>query len=304
MRMIWLVIIIAILFCTFLLMISRLYIARTFDKISRIIENSLAGKISQVQEMEDTRESKIAAQLRIILERTEYEKSLAKLEKDEIAALLSDLSHQLKTPLSNLTMYSELLKDDELTKEERMEFTTKICEQTSKMEWLTKMLIQISRLEVGVIEFEAVSNELRETLCDSISFIYPATMAKNITIEVDEFKDCMLLHSRKWTKEVFVNLFDNAIKYSPENSKIRVSVVPMELYTKIMIIDEGIGIPKEEYNQIFKRFYRGKQVQEKEGTGLGLYLAQLIVSKEGGYITVDSEIGKGSVFSVFLLNCH
>lgn len=302
MKSILLVIIIAVVFCSFIIIASRLYIARTYEKISRIIENSLAGKTSPVQEMQDTRESKIARQLRIILERAEYEKSLAKSEKDEVAALLSDLSHQLKTPLSNLTMYSELLRDENLTKEERDEFTTRICEQSNKMEWLTKMLIQISRLEVGVIEFEAVPNEFRETLCESISVIYPATNRKNIKIEVEEFKDCTLIHSKKWTKEVLINIFDNALKYSPENSKIWVRVVPMELYTKIMIMDEGIGIPKEEYNQIFKRFYRGKQVQEKEGTGLGLYLAQLIISKEGGYITVDSEVGKGSTFSVFLLN--
>ncbi len=76
----------------------------------------------------------------------------------------------------------------------------------------------------------------------------------------------------------------------------------MEIYTKIMIIDEGIGIPIEEYNMIFTRFYRGKSVVDKDGTGLGLYISQLILSKEGGYITVDSVVGKGSTFSVYLLS--
>lgn len=302
MKMIWLVTIIAVFFCVFVVLASSLYLSCTLKKISQIIESGLSGNMKHIKETDETRESKIAKQLRTLLEQAEYEKSLAKSEKDEIAALLSDLSHQLKTPLANLSMYSELLKGDGLTKEEQQEFITKISGQSNKMEWLTKMLIQISRLEVGIIEFEATPNELRETLCESISFTYANATKKNIKVEVEEFIDCKLIHSKKWTSEVLINLFDNAIKYSKEDSKILVRVVPMEIYTKVMISDEGIGIPKDEYNQIFKRFYRGKQVQEIEGTGLGLYLAQLIASKEGGYITVDSEVGKGSTFSLFLLN--
>jgi signal transduction histidine kinase len=95
---------------------------------------------------------------------------------------------------------------------------------------------------------------------------------------------------------------ENAIKYSPVSSKIMIEAMPMELYTKILITDQGIGIACEEFNQIFKRFYRSKQVEQKEGTGLGLYLSQLILAKESGYITVDSKLGEGSCFSVFLLN--
>ncbi|WMJ89984.1 sensor histidine kinase [Anaerocolumna sp. MB42-C2] len=302
MKLIWIVIIIAVCVCALTVLACRMYVNKTFDKISRIIQSSLTGNTDQIRETDETRESKFAKQLRKILEQADYEIVKAKSEKDEIAALLSDLSHQLKTPLANLSMYIELLKDESLSVEERQEFVSKLSEQNSKMEWLTKMLIQISRLEVGIIEFEAVPADLKETLSESISLVYAGAVKKNIQIEVEDFADCKLLHSRKWTKEAFINILDNAIKYSEEDSKILIRVVPMELYTKIMIIDEGIGIPKEEYNQIFKRFYRGKQVREKEGTGLGLYLAQLILTKEGGYITVSSEVGKGSSFSVFLLN--
>ncbi|MDD4112959.1 MAG: HAMP domain-containing sensor histidine kinase, partial [Herbinix sp.] len=280
----------------------RLNIVKTYNKISSLLEQSLAGKVELVNETDETRESKIVAQLRTILEQANYDKSQAKAERDEVAALLSDLSHQLKTPLANLSIYTELLMDDSLSPEERREFINRIQEQKDKMEWLTKLLLQVSRLEVGMIEFEAKPNEIRETLSESISLVYAASAKKNIQIEVEEFRDCKLLHNRKWTKEVFVNVLDNAMKYSEDNTKILVRIVPMEIYTKIMIIDEGIGIPIEEYNRIFTRFYRGKSVVDKDGAGLGLYISQLILSKEGGYITVDSVVGKGSTFSVYLLN--
>lgn len=302
MELIWIVVLLAALFCGLILLVSRIYINRTLKKISQIINNCLSGNIDLDKEVAETRESKITMQLRTVIERAEHEKNCAKLEKNEVATLLSDLSHQLKTPLANLSMYIELLKDERLTREEQQEFIKKVSEQNSKMEWLTKMLIQISRLEVGIIEFDAAPIELRETLSESISLVYGSTARKRMEIEVEDFTDCKLIHSRKWTKEVFVNIFENAIKYSKEYSKILVRVVPMEIYTKIMIIDEGIGISKEEFSQIFKRFYRGKQVRETEGSGLGLYLAQLILAKEGGYITVDSTVGRGSVFSVFLQN--
>ena len=98
------------------------------------------------------------------------------------------------------------------------------------------------------------------------------------------------------------NLLENAVKYSPENSSIRISLIRLDLYTKIRIEDEGIGIPEEEFNRIFRRFYRGKEVERQEGSGLGLYLAQLILQCEKGYITVSSKVGQGSCFSLFLLN--
>mgnify|MGYP001080122484 FL=1 len=98
------------------------------------------------------------------------------------------------------------------------------------------------------------------------------------------------------------NILENAIKYSPENSRIEITVNKMELYTRITISDEGIGIPEKEYHLIFQRFYRGKEVEQQEGSGLGLYLAQLILQQEKGYITVSSKPGQGSSFHIFLPN--
>ncbi len=119
---------------------------------------------------------------------------------------------------------------------------------------------------------------------------------------MEEFQDFNLIHNPKWTAEALANILENAIKYSPRHSRIHVSVTRLDLYTKITIADEGIGISEKEYNLIFKRFYRSGMVEQQEGSGLGLYLAQLIVLQEKGYITVASRVGQGSRFSLFLLN--
>jgi Signal transduction histidine kinase len=281
---------------------SIIYLNYTFHKISSILDGYLTGKFKPESDVKETRESKLIVQLRSILDQSENERDKAKQEKEEVSQLISDLSHQLKTPLSNLSMYLELLQNKELREEERNEFLNKMGEQQKKLEWLIKILIRISRLEVGIIDFEAKPEYIRETLADSVSMVFAASTNKQIEIVLEEFEDIKLIHSRKWTKEAIANILENGIKYSPSGSCIRVKVVPMELYTKIIISDEGIGIPQEEYTQIFQRFYRGKQVKEQEGTGLGLYLARLILSKEGGYITVASRVGEGTYFSVFLQN--
>lgn len=136
----------------------------------------------------------------------------------------------------------------------------------------------------------------------AVSAVYSAASKKRIQICMEDFSDQTLLHNPKWTVEALENILENGIKYSPEGTKLTISVLPMNLYTRITIEDQGAGIPKEEYNQIFRRFYRGKGVEQEKGNGLGLYLSQLIINREKGYITVSSVEGQGSRFQVFLPN--
>ncbi len=107
---------------------------------------------------------------------------------------------------------------------------------------------------------------------------------------------CSPVHNPKWTAEAMGNILENAVKYSPAGSRIKIQVRPLEMYVQVNIRDQGPGIPEKEYNRIFQRFYRGEQVEQEEGTGLGLYLAQLILQKEKGYVTVSSRAGEGSCF--------
>jgi signal transduction histidine kinase len=232
----------------------------------------------------------------------DHDTKSAKEEREAVTTLISNLSHQLKTPLANITMFTEILKDPSLSEEEKQEFIIRTGEQAVKMEWLLQGLFKTSRLETGIIEFDVSPAYIKETIADGISSVYSQAESKNIHILIEEFEDRKLLHNPKWTAEAISNILENAIKYSPEDSIIKIKIEGMELYTKVQISDQGIGISPEEFNLIFKRFYRSKQVEQREGSGLGLYLSQLILSKEGGYITVSSKPQNGSCFSLFLQN--
>lgn len=232
----------------------------------------------------------------------ELDREKAENEKEVIKQLIADISHQIKTPFANIKMYTEMLENDDLSSDEISKYVSEIKSHNEKLEWLIESLLKTSRLESGAIEFAAQSIGIKQTIADSVSTVYPQASDKNIEIVFDEFDDAALFHNRKWTIEVFNNVLENAIKYSKPNSQITISVNKMDLYTKINIKDQGIGIEKDDYSSIFNRFFRGKNTEDYQGVGIGLYLASLIMAKQGGYIAVKSEIGSGSMFSICLQN--
>ncbi|MDO4277000.1 MAG: HAMP domain-containing sensor histidine kinase [Eubacteriales bacterium] len=252
--------------------------------------------------LKETRESKLEGKLEKILSQVIRDQERAYQERDQVAALLSDLSHQLKTPLANIRMYTELLGEEQISLQERGRFSKEAQAQVEKMEWLMKTLLKASRLEQGMISFHAQYEGIKKTIAQAVGGVFAQADKKRIRIVTEEFSDKKLYHNPKWTVEAIENILENAVKYSPEGSVVTIRLVPMEIYSRIEIQDQGIGMEPEEYNEIFKRFYRGKQVQQQEGSGLGLYLAQLILNHEKGYITVSSQVGAGSCFLIYLLN--
>ncbi|MDO4324012.1 MAG: HAMP domain-containing sensor histidine kinase [Lachnospiraceae bacterium] len=280
---------------------SFLYYRGQIRRMFRMLRRYQGQEYAQ-ETLADTRESKLEAQLRKLLRQSALQQEQAKKDKENLAGLLSDLSHQLKTPLANVMMDAELLQDETLSNEERRGFSKHIAEQAEKMQWLLSALIKASRLETGILHFEAKQQGIRQTLAQSVSAVYVQAQEKEISIVTQEFTDRELYHNRKWTAEAITNILENAVKYSPEGSCIQIDVQPLEIYTRINIRDQGPGVKPEEYNKIFQRFYRGSAMSEAEGTGLGLYLAQTILAQEKGYITAAANQEGGSCFSVFLLN--
>lgn len=293
-----------LLICLLALLLETVYFMGEWKRAERLLEEfgNADGKRPERQDVRETRESKMVSQLRQILDTASFKESQAVDEKNQITELLSDLSHQLKTPLANIRMNMEILEDDSLGKEERKEFQKHTASQAEKMQWLMQSLLKASRLENGIIDFSAENVGIKRTIAKAVEAVYAQAAGKRIEICVEEFQDFPLYHNPKWTAEALTNLLENAIKYSPEGSSVRLGISRLDIYTRIIVSDEGIGIPEQEYNRIFQRFYRGSAVEQEEGTGLGLYLAQLILQHEKGYITVASKAGKGSDFSVFLLN--
>lgn len=222
-------------------------------------------------------------------------------EKENLKELVSDISHQIKTPLSNIKLYLEMLTD-ETALAENTETIEKMGKQVGKLDFLFQSMIKMSRLETGTIKIQKKRNAISDTLAAAIGAAIPKADKKNIQIHVEYDETHRLNHDIKWTGEAIFNILDNAVKYTESEGFIWISVEQGEIFTKISIKDTGKGIPLERHGTIFNRFYREPEVHDNEGVGIGLYLAREIVSMQNGYIEVQSEVGKGSIFNIYLPN--
>ena len=271
-------------------------------QMERLLESYEHGGVHEMNTLRETRESKLESRLERLLLRAEHDREQAQEERSDVTALLSNLSHQLKTPLANVVMYAELLEDETLADAEKREFAAQVCTQARKMQWLMEDMLQASHLEQGSVKFSAEYCGIRETVNRAVDGVRAQAEARDIRIVTEPFEDRRLFHNRKWTVEALGNLLDNAVKYSPDHSTVTVRLCQLAIYSVIEIEDHGAGITPSEYNDIFRRFYRGKDMEQQEGNGLGLYIAQLILNREKGYITVRPTPGGGSTFCVSLLN--
>ena len=275
---------------------------KMYQLIDQMLEKVLNREKIEISDIQEGQLSALASKVIRVQEKLEYEVNQAQKEKEQVKCLISNMSHQLKTPLSNVVMYRDLL-ELEPEAEQRANFLERMKIQLDKLDWILQSLFKMVKLEQGVIQFETEQSSLKETLLSALNSTYDKAEKKEICIITKPFKDCLLMHNRKWTAEVFSNILENAIKYSEKGSKIEIQVNSLELFTEIRFQDHGMGIKKEELTNIFQRFYRSKEAENKEGSGIGLYLSRMILEKEKGYMTVTSDYGKGSCFSVFLQNC-
>ena len=221
-------------------------------------------------------------------------------ERQELQTLVSDISHQVKTPVSNLKMVTDTLLTRPVTETERIDFIQGVRSQTDKLDFLFQALVKTSRLETGVIRLEKKPGRIYDTVAQAMSGIVYAADNKQIGVSVDCPENLTVAHDSKWTAEALFNLLDNAVKYTPAGGKITVTVEKWEMYAEIKVADTGKGISESNQAAIFRRFYREEEVHEQPGVGIGLYLARKIVTKQGGYIKVVSELGSGSAFSIML----
>lgn len=222
-------------------------------------------------------------------------------EKESLKELVSDISHQTKTPLANIKLYLEMLPG-EIGVEERIKCLEKLNGQVDKLDFLLQSMVKMSRLETGTIKIQKEEKPIADTLAAAIAAVVPNADKKQIQIHVDYEEGLRVSHDKKWTGEAIFNILDNAVKYTEAGGDIHVIVSRGEIFTKISIADMGKGIPSERQGTIFTRFYREPEVHDSEGIGIGLYLARKIISMQDGYIKVESEVGKGSEFQIYLPN--
>lgn len=266
------------------------------DMINAAIEGSFSEHI-----FDESRLSALESRFAKYLSASETSFKNTAMEKDKIKTLISDISHQTKTPISNILLYSELLAEQNLT-EESKQYVSALTMQTEKLKFLITSLVKLSRLETGILTLsprKAPVFPMLETLARQYA---PLAKEKGLFLslpEMEQNRNSFAIFDEKWTAEAIGNLIDNAIKYT-EKGSITLSVISYEMFLCIQVKDTGIGIPEEEHTKIFSRFYRSESVHEKPGVGIGLFLTREIIMLEGGYIKVSSIPGKGSAFSIFL----
>lgn len=222
-------------------------------------------------------------------------------EKDKLKELVSDISHQTKTPIANIKLYLEMMAD-EADFDRNQEYLKKMNGQVDKLDFLLQSMVKMSRLETGTIKIQKQNSPLSDTLAMAISNVVIKAEKKNIKIDVQYDERLELNHDKKWTAEAIFNILDNAVKYTNDGGNIHIVVCKQELFTKISIEDTGKGIAPERQATIFKRFYREPEVHDNEGVGIGLYLAREIITLQNGYIEVQSQVGQGSTFMIYLPN--
>lgn len=217
-------------------------------------------------------------------------------EQRSLQGLVADISHQTKTPLANIQLYLERLEQGA----EDASLVAKLGAQVEKLDFLLANMVKISRLETGAVRIQKQQALLADTLADALSVIVPKADAKQIRLSVDYDETMTLNHDRRWTAEALANLLDNAVKYTSAGGSVGVRVVLQPVFVQIAVHDSGKGITRERQGTIFTRFYREPEVHDTEGAGLGLYLARMIVERQGGFIDVVSAPGAGSTFTINL----
>ena len=269
--------------------------------LCQTLDHMIAGnEAPQRPEDSETQLARIGHRLARLYQIMQENRRRVDEERQELQTLVSDISHQVKTPVSNLKMATDTLLEKPMTEAERTDFIRGIRSQTDKLDFLFQALVKTSRLETGVIQLNKKPGRLFDTVAQAMSGIVYAAEKKEIAVSVDCPEDLTVSHDSKWTSEALFNLLDNAVKYTPAGGKIAVSVVLWEMYVEIKVTDTGKGISESNQAAIFRRFYREEEVHEQQGVGIGLYLAREIVTRQGGYIKVVSEPGKGSEFSIML----
>lgn len=273
---------------------------RTVRRLDRMLSTAIDGGFGE-ESFDESAPSALESRMARFLNGSARSLRGLQRQRESIQRLLSDISHQTKTPLANLRLYSSLLMEEELTPRQR-EQAQVIFQQSEKLSFLIETLVKLSRLETDVLAVTPKSQPLSPLLERAASQAKAAAEQKGIALQLhlQQQAEMKALYDLRWTAEALGNLLDNAVKYTPPDGCIQVSATQYELFCRIDVRDNGIGVAEEEQAQIFGRFYRGRQVREQEGLGIGLYLAREIAQKQGGYLKLSSRPGQGSTFSLYL----
>ena len=276
---------------------------RMAEKVEDAIDAIIDGRELKTEELnKDTLFSKIQSKLEQLSEVTKSAEEKNVKQKEEIQKMVSDISHQLKTPIANITMYNDTILNHDLPAKQQYRFLKIMQKQVEKLDFLVRSLMKMSRLENSMIKLKKEENSLFDMVVEVVENLSIPMEKKKLDLQIDCPKNLRICYDRKWTAEALFNVMDNAVKYTPEYGKIRVEAEVLGMFVRLSVSDTGIGIAPEHMNDVFQRFFREEKVHNAKGVGIGLYLAREIITKQGGYMKVVSKEDAGSTFFIYLPN--
>lgn len=276
---------------------------KVLRRLNEMLDSALDGSFEE-QHYDETELSKIETKWNRFLSSSNLARKNIEEEKANLQGLVSDISHQTKIPVANMRLYAELLEEglarENPDKEQLLFMVSEMKEQAERLEFLIQALTKMSRLETNLVVVQPEKQPVEPLIFQAVAQIRPKAEACEIDVKIQGNQKITACYDKKWSIEALYNLLDNAVKYSPRGSQVNLRVQEYSMYCEICVEDRGIGMTEEEIPKVFQRFYRGKQVQQKPGVGIGLYLVREIVKKQKGYVKIKSQPGQGSRISLFL----
>lgn len=277
--------------------VDRWRTARTIRRLDDMLTAAINGNFSE-ETFDESRLSALESRLGRYLAASTLSERNVREQKDQISALISDISHQTKTPVANLQLYAQLLSEQPLTPQGK-DCAAAISAQAEKLQTLIEALVKTSRLETGILTLHPQSGNISPVVEHAAAQYAPRAAEKGIALTIGQ-RSGAAVFDPKWTEEALCNLLDNAVKYTPSGGTVTVEVKNYELFSAIRVTDTGPGISEAEQAKIFGRFYRASGAWQTEGVGIGLYLTRQIAEKQGGYVKVESMPGMGSTFLLYI----
>lgn len=273
---------------------------RIMNKLDKMLDEAARGEF-EAKDYDESQLSKIESKMSRFLSESKLKKRQIEHEQQRIRALVSDISHQTKTPIANVLLYAQLLHEQGNLPKDAKALAAQISAGAEKLNFLIQALVKASRLESGLIKVAAQKGDARQLVAAALDECAPKARKKGVALALADTADPVwALFDSKWGVEALYNIVDNAVKYTGAGGRVDVSMTSYEMFVRIDIRDTGRGIRAEDLPRVFGRFWRAREYSDSEGVGIGLYLAREIIAAGGGYIKVNSIENKGSVFSVFL----
>ena len=299
------IIIYNILFIGLALSIILLYLKHENDQdkeIKRIVKCiKEINKKNYAINIEDNTEDELSILKNEIYKTTVMLKEMAESSKDDKLRLkdsLSDISHQLKTPLTSINiMLDNILDNPDMDADTKEKFIQSIKREVTNISNLATEILKLSKFDANVVRFENKEVLVKDIIKKAISNVEMMAEIKNVEIKVVFHDNVKLVCDLNWQVEAIINILKNCIEHSSENSFINIEVIDNKIYKEIIIKDSGEGIDKKDLLHIFERFYKGKN-SSKDSVGIGLALAKKIVEMNNGSISVNSVKGKGTIFTI------